>query len=279
MGDLSRHPQVRRSPRRLLAERGRSWHRIGAIISRAGSGDRRRITLARETARSRAAAARDRLAAAHLRRRSAVGHRPRYLQQWPYADSLRDDQAQFRAARGAPSAAHRARESHAGGAGRGEDESSESAARLYRDRHRAAGWKSRVLRNRRGVGVSDRHRQGAAGRVQAGKRRRHCSAGRIQKVASARFAAAIERELRARRRHIPQEACRRRDDRVAPRRAAANRRARFAAEPGGVCGNGPEDRSGPRAARRAESVSRPIIRRPRNSSRRPRPSSMRWAAS
>ena len=55
-----------------------------------------------------------------------------------------------------------------------------------------------------------------------------------------------------RRRHIPQEACRRRDDRVASRRAAANRRARFAAEPGGICGNGPEDRFGPRAARRAE---------------------------
>ena len=39
-----------------------------------------------------------------------------------------------------------------------------------------------------------------------------------------RPAAAIERELRHRRRDVPEEACRRRDDRSAARRAAADRR-------------------------------------------------------
>ena len=107
-----------------------------------------------ETARSRAVAARDRLAAAHARSRAAVGRRSRHLQQRPHAHRLHHDQAQLCAARGAAPAADRAREGDAGGAGRGEDEPSESAARLHRDRHRADGRQSRVLRDGRGIGVS-----------------------------------------------------------------------------------------------------------------------------
>ena len=84
------------------------------------------------------------------------------------------------------------------------------------------------------VGIPDRHRQGAAGRVQAGQRRRDRRDGRLQEVAAGRSAEALERQLRNRRRGVPEEARRRRDDRAAARRAAADRRARFAEESGGI---------------------------------------------
>ena len=151
--------------------------------------------VARQPARPRTAAARHRLARADARDHPAVGPRPRQLQQRPDAHGLHHDQAQFRAGRDAAPPADRAREGDAGGAGRSEEESRESAAHLHGDRHRAAGRQPRVLRDGGGVGVSGCHRQGAAGRIQDGQRCRDRGAGRLQEVAAGRSPEAIERRL------------------------------------------------------------------------------------
>ena len=78
LGDLSRHPQVQRSARRLLAQGGRSTasRRRGSFRERVAAIDAASLSL-EQTARSRAAAARDRLAAADARSRAAVGRRSR----------------------------------------------------------------------------------------------------------------------------------------------------------------------------------------------------------
>ncbi len=107
----------------------------------------------------------------------------------------------------------RAREGDAGHAGRGAQEPRQSAAHLHGDRHRADRRQPRLLQDRRRRGLPRRHRQGAPRRVQAGQRRRHRRARRLQEMAAGRPAEALERRFRDRRRHVPQEARRRRDDR------------------------------------------------------------------
>ena len=104
----------------------------------------------RQTARSRAAAARDRFADSHARRHPAVGEGSRHLQQRPHQHRLHHDQAQLRAAEERLRAAHRAREGDAGRARRGAEEPRESAAHLRRDRDRAARRQPRLLQDRRG---------------------------------------------------------------------------------------------------------------------------------
>ena len=156
---------------------------------------RRRLS-PRQTARSRAAAARHRLAPADARGRTAVGRGSRQLQQRPDAHRLHHDQAQFCAARGTAAAADRAREGDAGGAGRGTEESREPAADLHRNRHRADGRQSRVLRNRRGIGVSDVTDKALLAEFKQANDAVIAALARLQEVAAGRSVEAIERKLR-----------------------------------------------------------------------------------
>ena len=97
----------------------------------------------------------------------------------------------FAPAAEAPAAADRAREGDAGRAGRGAEEPREPASCLHGDRHRADRRQSRLFRRRRRGRVSGGHRQGAAGRVQAGQRRRDRGARRLQEMAAGRSAASV----------------------------------------------------------------------------------------
>ena len=111
----------------------------------------------------------------------------------------------------------RAREGHARHARRGAQEPRQSAADLHRDRNRADRRQPRLLPDGGRVGLSHRDRQGAPRRIQAGQRRRHRRARRLQEVAAERPAETVERRLCDRRGDIPEEARRRRDARAAAR--------------------------------------------------------------
>ena len=128
------------------------------------------------------------------------------LQQRPDQHGVHHDQARVRARRRAAAAVDRARESHAGRAGRGAQEPREPAPDLHADRDRSARRQPRVLPDGGDGGVCGRQGHGAPRGVQARERRRHRRARRLQEVAAGRSAEAIDRRVRDWRRHVSQEA-------------------------------------------------------------------------
>ena len=239
------------------------------------------IADARQSARSRAAAARHRLALADARGRPPVGAaiadtyssgltNTAYImikrEFAPPDERLRKLIAREKAM---PAALAEARKNL------------DNPPRIYTaDRDRTTRRQPRVLPDGGSGSVHEGDRQGAARGVQGRQRRRHRRARRLQEVAAERSAEAIERRVRVRRRHLPEEARGGRNDRAC--RSTSCWRL-----PNGICGR--TRRRLPRPRRRIDPKrtpaagagrrSRPITRRRPSCCRRRRRSWTRSAAS
>ena len=190
-GDLSRHPQVRRQARRLLAPGGDRRRRRGA--RRSGSGSRRstRRRCRVEPARSRAAAARDRLADPDARRRSGRGRSDPDT----YSSGITNTAyLMIKRAYAPPDERLRLLIAREKRCRRRWPRRGRTSTTRRRSRPQIAieqlDGSQRVLQDRRGGGVSRGEGQGAARRVQGGERRRHRRARRLQEVAAGRSAEA-----------------------------------------------------------------------------------------
>ena len=188
--------------RQEVANQLEALRRLRGQVEAVDAGD----AVARQTTRSRAGAARARLADADAGRHPALGKGPGHLQQRPHQHGLHHDQAELRAARRAVEAADRPREGDAGRAGRGAEEPRQPASYLRRNRHRATRRQPRFLPERHSRGVQRRQGPGIAVGVQDGERGSGDGARRLQDVASAGSPAARQGRVRVRRRHLQEEA-------------------------------------------------------------------------